>query len=197
MGTERFKTMMSIKGDDLVAPDILRMRIWGGQYKQSGVVEGSSEMRRPSRACIPGRGKWHLNFSHSIAFSGRACHRSAKAARGEDLQIEHPVSCGYTSTFQVVYTTARHEEVCSSRPSAGQYPSRCSASGDPRRAGSAARGSGSSNGLLERVAREEAHDPPGGNGGRGARFGVAADARPLGAHLPRAEAAQDHGFPLL
>src|SRR6266705_2313981 len=58
-------------------------------------------------------------------------------------------------------------------------------------------GSASSDGLLERVAREEAHDPPGGNGGRGARLRVAADARPLGAHLPRTKAAQEHGFPLL
>src|SRR6266446_7025433 len=181
----------------------------GGTLSRGGRTPRTSAVRTPGwttsgwtcrSCCTAGRGKKQRakrQKTHSIAFSGRACHRSAKAARGEDVQIEHPVSCGYTSTFQVVYTTARHEEVCSSRPSAGQYPSRCSASGDPRRAGSAARGSGSSNGLLERLPREEAHDPPGGNGGRGARFGVAAHACPLGAHLPRAEATQDHGFPLL
>ena len=44
-------------------------------------------------------GYQRLKIAHSIAFSGRACHRSAKAARGEDLQIEHPVWCGYASTF--------------------------------------------------------------------------------------------------
>ena len=54
----------------------------------------------------------------------------------------------------------------------------------PRRAALFAGGNGASNGLPERVAREEAYDPPGGNGSRGACLGVAADARPLGAHLP-------------
>ena len=53
----------------------------------------------------------------------------------------------------------------------------------PRRVGSSARESGSRDGLLEQVTREEAHDPPGGNGGRGTRLGVAAHARSFGAHL--------------
>jgi len=51
-------------------------------------------------------------------------------------------------------------------------------------------------GLLEWLARGEADHPPGGYRRRGPGLGVAADARPLGADLPRAKAAHDHGFPL-
>jgi hypothetical protein len=32
-----------------------------------------------------------LDNPHSIAFSGSACHRSAKASRREDLEMEEPV----------------------------------------------------------------------------------------------------------
>lgn len=38
-------------------------------------------------------------FSHSIVFSGRGYHCSAKPSRGEDLQIEEPVACWYTPAF--------------------------------------------------------------------------------------------------
>jgi hypothetical protein len=37
--------------------------------------------------------RFDLDYPHSIAFSGGACHRSAKASGGEDLEIEQPVSC--------------------------------------------------------------------------------------------------------
>ena len=40
-----------------------------------------------------------LEKPHSIEFSGRGCHRSSKASGGEDLQIEEPVCCGYSSAF--------------------------------------------------------------------------------------------------
>ena len=39
------------------------------------------------------------NIPHSTQFSGGVCPHSSKAARGEDLQVEHPVWCGYSSTF--------------------------------------------------------------------------------------------------
>src|SRR5215831_12037960 len=35
----------------------------------------------------------HRIFSHSTQFSGKEYHRSSKAARGEDLEVEEPVSC--------------------------------------------------------------------------------------------------------
>src|SRR5215831_5892442 len=50
--------------------------------------------------------------------------------------------------------------------------------------------------LLERLARREADHPPGRNRGSGPGLGVAPDTRPLVVDLPRAKAAQDHGFPL-
>src|SRR5437016_1811279 len=37
-------------------------------------------------------------FPHSTRFSGKEYHRSSKAARGEDLQVEHPILCRYSST---------------------------------------------------------------------------------------------------
>src|SRR5262245_58346145 len=43
---------------------------------------------------------------HSIAFSGRACRRSSKATRGEDLQIETPVGCRYSPAFDFHPTLA-------------------------------------------------------------------------------------------
>src|SRR5262249_9570193 len=33
-------------------------------------------------------------ISHSTELRGEACHRSAKASGGEDLQVEEPVTCG-------------------------------------------------------------------------------------------------------
>src|SRR5262245_29873822 len=44
--------------------------------------------------------------THSIAFSGRTCHRSSKASRGEDLEIEQPVSCWDCSSFDFHSTVA-------------------------------------------------------------------------------------------
>jgi hypothetical protein len=37
--------------------------------------------------------KLERHLSHSPEFRGRACHRSAKASRSEDLEIEEPVGC--------------------------------------------------------------------------------------------------------
>jgi hypothetical protein len=37
--------------------------------------------------------------AHSIGFRGGACHHSAKASRGKDLQIEAPIVCRYASAF--------------------------------------------------------------------------------------------------
>jgi hypothetical protein len=44
--------------------------------------------------------------AHSIGFSGRGYHHSAKAARGEDLQIEQPVACGDFPAFDFHTTLA-------------------------------------------------------------------------------------------
>ena len=44
--------------------------------------------------------------THSIEFSGGVCHRSSKASRGEDLEIEQPVSCGDLSSFHFHATLA-------------------------------------------------------------------------------------------
>ena len=41
----------------------------------------------------------YRDFSHSIALCGEGCHHSAKAARGENLQVEEPVACRYTPAF--------------------------------------------------------------------------------------------------
>jgi hypothetical protein len=38
-------------------------------------------------------------IAHSIGFRGGACHHSAKASRGKDLQIEEPIVCRYSSAF--------------------------------------------------------------------------------------------------
>src|SRR5439155_25193251 len=43
---------------------------------------------------------------HSIAFSGGVCPRSSKASRGEDLEIEEPVLCRYSSAFDFHATLA-------------------------------------------------------------------------------------------
>ena len=36
---------------------------------------------------------------HSTRFSGSVCPHSSKAARGEDLEVEHPVCGGYAPSF--------------------------------------------------------------------------------------------------
>ncbi len=46
----------------------------------------------------------HFLYPHSTQFSGKGYHRSSKAARGEDLQVEHPVCSGYASAFHLYPT---------------------------------------------------------------------------------------------
>jgi transposase len=36
---------------------------------------------------------------HSTEFRGKGCRHSAKASRREDLEIKHPVACGYSPAF--------------------------------------------------------------------------------------------------
>src|SRR5712692_517904 len=43
---------------------------------------------------------------HSIGFSGGVCHRSSKASRREDVEIEPPVSCGDCASFDFHTTLA-------------------------------------------------------------------------------------------
>jgi hypothetical protein len=47
-----------------------------------------------------------LDLSHSTEFSGGVRHRSSKASRGEDVQIEQPVSCWDCSSFHFHATLA-------------------------------------------------------------------------------------------
>ena len=51
--------------------------------------------------------KTHVFMDDSIAFSGKRYHPSAKAARGEDLDIEEPVPRRYASAFHF-YATLPH-----------------------------------------------------------------------------------------
>src|SRR5215471_10013483 len=44
---------------------------------------------------------------HSIRFSGGGYQCSSKAARSEDLQVEHPIRCGYSPTFDFHPTLPR------------------------------------------------------------------------------------------
>jgi hypothetical protein len=46
------------------------------------------------------------NFAHSIGFSGKGYHRSSKASRREDLQVEEPVACGDGASFDFHPTLA-------------------------------------------------------------------------------------------
>jgi hypothetical protein len=47
------------------------------------------------------------DFPHSPGFSGRAYHRSSKASRREDLQVEEPVACWDCSSFHFYPTLPR------------------------------------------------------------------------------------------
>src|SRR2546430_8667456 len=47
------------------------------------------------------------DFPHSIGFSGSVCHRSAKASGREELQIEEPIMCRYSSAFHFHATLTR------------------------------------------------------------------------------------------
>ena len=45
-------------------------------------------------------------FPHSTELRGEARHRSAKASRGEDLQVEQPVACWDCASFHFHATLA-------------------------------------------------------------------------------------------
>jgi hypothetical protein len=47
-----------------------------------------------------------LISAHSIGFSGKGYHRSSKASRREDLQVEEPVACGNCASFHFHATLA-------------------------------------------------------------------------------------------
>src|SRR5712691_394848 len=56
----------------------------------------ASARRRPWR-----HHRWGTDrdFPHSTRFSGKGYHRSSKASRREDLEVEEPVACGHCSSF--------------------------------------------------------------------------------------------------
>ena len=45
---------------------------------------------------------------HSIGFSGKGYHRSSKASRRKDLQVEEPVACGNCASFPLPRHIGRH-----------------------------------------------------------------------------------------
>ena len=47
------------------------------------------------------------NKTHSTESSGKGYHRSSKSSRGEDLQIEPPVSCRFSPVFHFHPTRPR------------------------------------------------------------------------------------------
>jgi hypothetical protein len=49
---------------------------------------------------------FHRFFAHSTQFSGKEYHRSSKASRREDLQVEEPVACGDGASFDFHPTLA-------------------------------------------------------------------------------------------
>src|SRR5215475_15057456 len=55
---------------------------------------------RGSRTC------WVRIIPHSTEFSGKGYHRSSKASRHEDLEVEKPVACGHCSSFHLHATVA-------------------------------------------------------------------------------------------
>src|SRR5712691_531124 len=63
----------------------------------------ASARRRPWR-----HHRWGTDrdFPHSTRFSGKGYHRSSKASRREDVQVEEPVACGDCSSFHFHATLA-------------------------------------------------------------------------------------------
>jgi hypothetical protein len=52
--------------------------------------------------CLPSLGKSHIPPNYVV----ERVRRLSKAARGEDLQVEHPVWCGYAPAFHFHATLA-------------------------------------------------------------------------------------------
>jgi len=50
--------------------------------------------------------KTHVFMDDSTELCGEACHRSSKAARGEDLEVEEPVVCRDCTAFDFHPTLA-------------------------------------------------------------------------------------------
>src|SRR5215475_1300022 len=48
----------------------------------------------------------YRKITHSTEFRGEACHRSAKAAGGEDLQVKEPIACGDCASLNLHTTLA-------------------------------------------------------------------------------------------
>ena len=51
------------------------------------------DLKKDSSSSVLRYHKIWLQILHSIAFSGGVCQHSAKASRGEDVQMEEPVGC--------------------------------------------------------------------------------------------------------
>src|SRR4030095_16433930 len=89
----------------------------GGYKSPSGFLPGSPLPDQSSRTGAPrvrlsvsqqgekGKGQVRERLAktwekpHSIEFSGGACHRSSKASRRENLEIEQPVACRDFASF--------------------------------------------------------------------------------------------------
>jgi hypothetical protein len=84
---------------------VLRAPAPGGKAGQALDVTGLI-CRRSGDGVTLSLKRAERKFTHSTEVSGGVCHRSSKAPRGEDLEIEQPVSCGDCSSFHFHATLA-------------------------------------------------------------------------------------------
>jgi len=74
--------------------------MWGSTCIPRKVYQVLYPLKRHFR-CAQGQ-----HFPHSTEFSGGACHRSSKASRRENLEIEQPIVCWDFSSFHFHPTLA-------------------------------------------------------------------------------------------
>jgi ABC-type transport system substrate-binding protein len=94
-------------GDPFTAEDV---QYSFARYKGTGAGELKNKVKAVE-VVTPHRVRFQLHapwpdFPHSTELRGRACHRSAKASGGEDLQVEEPVSCWDFASFHFHATLA-------------------------------------------------------------------------------------------
>ena len=85
-----------------------RLPVWHAKLPLGGTVSGAPKgvWRFDSRNCQTlGVPRQSRGFT-MIKLRGGACHRSSKASRGEDLEVEEPVVCRYSSAFDFHPTLA-------------------------------------------------------------------------------------------
>ena len=93
--------VFGLEGRSLDHPDQTRLNLLKSRSLAARVIQ-DLDLGQNGVVKIPSQWK----MSHSPGFSGGVCHRSAKASRGEDLEIEEPISCGNCSSFDFHATSA-------------------------------------------------------------------------------------------